>query len=259
MTTIIYDGTYQGWLTAVFETYEYKLQDITFAGQGEPPASLFGVTHQVVTDEGKAIRVLSGLQQKLSTQGLMQLYKTYFSEVEKFDEKMWRFAQYVFASPHNVEGDLSNSVVWEVRQAAKMVHRESHRMKAFIRFKLTKDQLYYAIIEPDCNILPLISNHFKKRYADQRWLIYDAKRRYGIYYDLENLNNVELHFNSASSASNAMLEICDEREEFFQDMWRRYFSSVNIKARKNMKLHIQHMPKRYWKYLTEKMPENKRL
>jgi probable DNA metabolism protein len=74
---------------------------------------------------------------------------------------MWRYAQYVFAWSHNVEGDLSNSVVWEVRQAAKMVQRESHRMKAFIWFKLTKDRLYYAIIEPDCNVLPLIANHLK--------------------------------------------------------------------------------------------------
>ncbi|TXD94923.1 DUF4130 domain-containing protein [Gillisia hiemivivida] len=25
-----------------------------------------------------------------------------------------------------------------------------------------------------------------------------------------------------------------------------------MKSRKNMKLHLQHVPKRYWKYLTEK-------
>ena len=258
MTTIIYDGTYPGWLTAVFEIYEHKLQDITFAREGEPPASLFGTTHKVVTNESKATRVLNGLKQKLSADGLMHLYKTFFSEVDKFDEKMWRFVQYVFASQHNVEGDLSNNVVWEVRQAAKFVHRESHRMKAFIRFKLTKDHLYYALIEPDCDVLPLIANHFRKRYADQRWLIYDAKRRYGIYYDLDTLSNIELTFSLVASAQNTV-DLYDEREEFFQDMWRRYFSAVNIKARKNMKLHIQHMPRRYWRYLTEKMPESRLL
>ncbi|MGY3212634.1 TIGR03915 family putative DNA repair protein [Mucilaginibacter sp. HD30] len=258
MTTIIYDGTYKGWLTAVFEIYEYKLQDVIFAREGEPAASLFGVTHQVVTNEVKAKRVLNGLKEKLSADGLSKLYKTFFSEVEKFDEKMWRFAQYVFASAHNVEGDISNSAIWEVRQAAKFVHRESHRMKAFIRFKLTKDQLYYAIVEPDCDVITLIADHFKKRYADQRWLIYDAKRKYGVYYDLEMLSHVELTFNASSSAQN-ITEIYDEREEFFQDMWRRYFGSVNIKARKNLRLHVQHMPKRYWKYLTEKHTEKRLL
>ena len=252
MITIIYDGTYLGWLTAVFEIYEHKLNDITFAKEGEPPASLFGFTHQVTTDESKAARVLNGLKKKLTAEGLTQLYKTFFSEVPQFDDKMWRFVQYVIASPHNVEGDFSNSVVWDVKQAAKFVHRESHRMKAFIRFKLTKDQLYYAVIEPDCNVLPLIVKHFKNRYADQRWLVYDIKRKYGIYYDLETLSNVELQFNNTSSPAKVIAAICDEREEFFQDMWRQYFGAVNIKERKNMRLHLQHMPKRYWKHLTEK-------
>ena len=46
--------------------------------------------------------------------------------------------------------------------------------------------------------------------------------------------------------------ICDDKEELYQKLWQQYFSSVNIAARKNMKLHIQHMPKRYWKHLVEK-------
>ncbi|WP_370449257.1 DUF4130 domain-containing protein [Aquimarina sp. AD1] len=42
----------------------------------------------------------------------------------------------------------------------------------------------------------------------------------------------------------------DELE--FQQLWKTYFDNVNIKSRKNSKLHIQHLPKRYWKYLIEK-------
>ena len=40
--------------------------------------------------------------------------------------------------------------------------------------------------------------------------------------------------------------------KLYQQLWCTYFDSVNITARKNMKLYIQHMPKRYWRYLTEK-------
>ena len=47
----------------------------------------------------------------------------------------------------------------------------------------------------------------------------------------------------------------DEDELVFQTLWRDYFKSTNIKSRKNMRLHIQHVPKRYWKYLSEKLPE----
>lgn len=257
MTQVIYDGTYEGWLTAVFEIYEYKLTDIVFTKKEPFAALLFSATHFVETDVAKAKRVLDGLKQRLSDEGFKRIYNTFLSEVNQSEEIMFRFVNYVFSSSKNIEKDLGNIKVWNVRKAARITIKESHRMKAFVRFKLTKDQLYYAIIEPECDVLPLIENHFKSRYADQRWLIYDANRKYGIYYDLENVTTVELQFNLKSVASKSLTEICDEQEEFFQHLWARYFNSVNIESRKNMRLHLQHMPKRYWRNLTEKIITSK--
>ncbi|WP_428229661.1 TIGR03915 family putative DNA repair protein [Flavobacterium sp.] len=258
MTQVIYDGTYEGWLTAVFEIYEYKLKDIIFAKKEPLGTLLFSTNYFVVTNPDKAKRVANGLKQRLSEEGFRRIYGTFLSEVHQAEEIMFRFAEYVFSSSKNVEEDLSNSEVWEVRKAARLTAKESHRMEAFVRFKLTKDQLYYAIVEPDCDVLPLIESHFKNRYTDQRWLIYDAKRKYGIYYDLVNVATVTLQFNPKSASSKALTEICDEEEEFFQNLWKRYFSSVNIESRKNMRLHLQHMRKRYWKNLTEKIPDFKK-
>jgi probable DNA metabolism protein len=255
MTEVIYDGTYEGWLTALFEIYEYKISDIVFAKKETSGTLLFATTHLVITDVSKAKRVLDGLMQRLSAEGLSNIYKAFLSEVPQIEETMLQFVRHVFANSKSIEEDFSNTSVWNLRKAAQLTRKESHRMEAFVRFKLTKDQLYYAIIEPDCDVLPLIENHFKKRYADQRWLIYDVKRKYGIHYDLENVSVIELQFNPKTSSSKHLNEICDEQEEFFQNLWRRYFSSVNIESRKNMRLHIQHMPKRYWKHLIEKIPD----
>lgn len=258
MTQIVYDGSYEGWLTSVFEIYEYKLKDIVFAKEAISNALLFANTHFVITDGKKANRVLTGLQQRLSHHGFNNLYFAFLSELEKIDETLFRFVEYVFSSSINIEGDISRSEVLNVKKAAHFTGKESHRMKAFVRFKLTKDDLYYAIVEPDCDVLPLIEQHFKNRYADQRWLIYDSKRKYGIFYDLENVTTVKIEFESNASTS-FLAEINDENEEFFQNLWRNYFSSVNIESRKNTKLHIKHMPKRYWKNLIEKIPNlNKR-
>ncbi|KAF2343017.1 TIGR03915 family putative DNA repair protein [Flavobacterium tistrianum] len=258
MTQIIYDGSYEGWLTAVFEIYEYKLKDVVFAQEETSNTLLFSSTHFVITDTAKANRVLNGLEQRLSHHGFNNLYFAFLSEMDQIEEIMFRFVEYVFSSTINIEGDLSRSEVLNVKKAAHLTGKESHRMKAFVRFKLTKDGLYYAIIEPDCDVLSLIEQHFKNRYADQRWLIYDSKRKYGIYYDLENVSTVEMQFESNPS-SGFLAEINDENEEFFENLWRNYFKSVNIESRKNTKLHIKHMPKRYWKNLTEKIPNlNKR-
>ncbi|MDQ2751942.1 MAG: TIGR03915 family putative DNA repair protein, partial [Bacteroidota bacterium] len=127
-------------------------------------------------------------------------------------------------------------------------------MEAFVRFQLTKDGLYYAVIEPDYNVLPLLVSHYKNRYADQRWLIYDGKRKWGIYYDLKMVESVELLFNDEVKGSGLQIAFGEE-EALYQSLWKTYFGSVNIKARKNTKLHIQHIPKRYWKHLTEKQPK----
>jgi probable DNA metabolism protein len=144
-----------------------------------------------------------------------------------------------------------------IQQTSRKVHREKHRMEAFVRFQLTKQGLYYSIIQPDYNVLPLISKHFKDRYADQQWLIYDARRKFGLYYNLEEVEAVEMNFTIQAGDKKSLLEIHDEKEDLYQQLWRQYFSSVNIAARRNMKLHIQHMPKRYWKHLIEKLPDGR--
>jgi len=70
-----------------------------------------------------------------------------------------------------------------------------------------------------------------------------------LFYDLRTVEIVQINFSEEAADSKA---ICHEDESLYQELWQVYFKSVNIAARKNMKLHIQHMPKRYWKFLTEK-------
>jgi probable DNA metabolism protein len=126
-------------------------------------------------------------------------------------------------------------------------------MEAFVRFRLTKDGLYFASIEPDFDVLPLISKHFNSRYADQKWVIYDLKRNYGLYYDLEKVDIINISLPEDFDATKTSQDFFAAEELEFQTLWQDYFESTNIPSRKNMKLHIRHVPKRYWKYLSEKL------
>ena len=156
-----------------------------------------------------------------------------------------------------VHQNYGHPAVLDVSQIAKSVSREKHRMEAFVRFKKTAEGIFFAVIDPDFNVLPLISPHFKGRYADQRWLIYDEKRRYGLFYDLSSVHEVQFsHVNSKSMIEQAQLTdtsiTLDAQEALYDQLWKDYFKSTNIVERRNIKLHLQHVPKRYWKYLTEK-------
>jgi len=254
MQVVIYDGSFEGLLTAIFEVYEYKIQDAKICKEQEAIGSLFGQTRIVSSDKQKADRVMKKLKEKISINAIHQFYKTFLSEQRDIENVLLRYTQYVIATKKPVENNFSHPDVLMLQQISRKVHREKHRMEAFVRFQLTKDGLYYSLIQPDFNVLPLISKHFKDRYADQRWLIFDTVRKYGLYYDLNDVSEVQLNFDINQNDKGQLLSIQDEKEELYQKLWQQYFSSVNIAARKNMKLHIMHMPKRYWKNLIEKMP-----
>ncbi len=121
---------------------------------------------------------------------MAQLYKAFFSGLAGIENYLQRYVQYVISSKNIVENDYSHPDVLMIKQTSTKVDREKHRMEAFVTFRLTRDELYYAIIQPDFNMLPLISNHFKKRYADRQWLIYDSRRKYGLFYNMNDVSEV---------------------------------------------------------------------
>lgn len=253
ITVVIYDGSFEGFLSAVFDVYEYKYAEVAFSRSPNYQDTIFSTVHEVVTTDDKCRRVWKGLQRKLSAKAQGDLYKTFLSEKQGIENVLLDYIRYVFAAVGSVEQDLSHAAVLTVVQTARMVHREKHRMEAFVRFQLTQDGLYYAVIEPDFDVLPLIKQHFQDRYADQLWLIYDARRKYGLYYDLKQVATVAMHFADDTGSGKDIRSIQDDKEGLYQLLWQQYFRSVNIVARKNTKLHIQHMPRRYWKYLPEKL------
>ena len=249
-----YDGSFKGFLTCIFTAYEQKLKIVEIVPAGEDQGQLFSETHEIISDELKALRVLKGLKEKVTSNGMTRIKWAFLSEASGIEMKLYEMIKYFFSHKQKVDTDYSHPVVLYISNIAKQVGREKHRMEAFVRFRLTKDDIYFAIIEPDFNVLPIIIKHFKSRYADQKWLIYDIKRRIGAYYDFTKTEYVSMELPEDIGISGGNLEYFDPGEIYFQKLWKEYFDSTNIKSRVNMRLHVQHVPKRYWKYLSEKSP-----
>lgn len=247
-----YDGSLEGFLSCVFATYEEKLKVAEILPPGKNMQELFSEAREIITDPEKAKRVWSSLKKKTSAAGLRDVKYAFLSEIDGIEKQLLAMIRYIIAEDAPVDRDFSHPSVLKVAQAAKKVGREKHRMEAFVRFRLTRDAIYFAAIEPDFNVLPLIKNHFKSRYADQKWIIYDLKRNFGLAYDLQNVNFITMDLDPAIGISGAPEAYFHTSEISFQKLWNQYFSSTNIKSRANEKLHVQHLPKRYWKYLTEK-------
>ena len=247
-----YDKTFEGLLTVVFDAYSRKTFPEKLLGENEPEPLFVQEIHLVVTDEDKANRVWKALQKKIAKTSCNMITHVWLSEDEGSDELIFRYICKVFDNKRSIETNFADVDVLEIHQLAKKVSKEREHILQFVRFQKAADDIYFAAISPVYNALPLAVEHFVDRFADQKWIIYDLKRKYGYYYDLKTATEMTLdldkHFLDGKLDENLMAE----DEKLFQDLWKTYFKSLTIKERINLKLHRQHMPKRFWKYLTEK-------
>lgn len=258
MAHYCFDGTMTGLLSCVFRAFEFKEFDVKVTANPQAQNGLFDDFIHVASNESQGQRVWQGLKQKISSSSLKAFYYAFLSEKEQAFQNLFDFAVYVFQNQRPVDKDYGHHAVIGMSQWCKQVGREKHRMEAFVRFKKAKDGLFLSLVKPDFNVLPIISRHFKERYQDQRWLIYDEQRQYGIYYDLDDVHQIEMNAEIVDPqirighSQSFSIELDDE-EVLYDQLWKDYFKSVNIQARQNMKLHIQYVPKRYWRYMNEKV------
>ena len=253
MKTLIYNGSFEGLLTAVFEVFEYRFNEFEIISEENfNTENLFAENFDVVANTEKAKRVLNRVEKTFGAKITRNLLKIFLSEHSQKERLIFAAIQKIIENPKvNAFNDLGDDNMLEISKILKSMGREIHRMHAFVRFERLQDEVYFAKIEPDFDVLPLIGKHFQKRYADQKWMIFDLKRHYGINYDLKTVEFFYPQPEQIQNFRNAA-EFHHEEEKKFQNMWQNYFIKTGIPARKNMKLHIQHIPKRYWKYLTEK-------
>ncbi len=273
MTVYTFDNTLDGLLTAVFDSFLLKQQPEYLLAEGEQLPLFVDQQYQVVTDSEKAERVWKGLEKHLSKDGLHMITISWLSEERALNQPLFNFICKVFKKPTpnpspregrmDITQNASDEDVLAVRNTCRRVLHEQLHMKQFIRFQKAKDGTYLAVVSPDHNVLPLVIDHFADRFNDQPWLIYDAKRHYGYCYRAspdpsQGGEVIRVTFENEAAVpfdlSNGKLDadVLSENDKLFQDLWRTYFKAICIKERMNPKKQLSDMPRRYWKYMTEK-------
>lgn len=255
MTIFIFDNTFEGLLTSVFEAYSRRVFPDALFPEGEPLPLFHDEVFTVITEEEKAKRVWRGLQKKLSSGALSCLAQCWLAEEAETPMLLFRYIRKAVDAPRSIETNFADPDVLEFSRMWKRVDWERLRMLQFIRFQKAADGTFFAAVEPEKNALPLAIDHFKDRFADQPWLIYDIKRAYGFYYDLKEVRQVTFEEGSREGhLVTGMLDesLMDKDEKLFQQLWKTYFKAICIKERLNPRKHKQDMPVRYWKHMTEK-------
>lgn len=149
---------------------------------------------------------------------------------------LWRLQ----ANPRLME-DAADPEVRKLHDLARVVRRDIHKMRAFVRFREVADgqgERFVAWFEPEHHILRANAAFFVNRFTAMRWSILTPQG--ALHWDGESLSE-------GSPASRADAPSGDDMET----LWRKYYASTFNPARLKVGAMLKEMPRKYWKNLPE--------
>lgn len=245
--SIQYDSTFDGFLSVVFEVYRQRLN----VGEIKPDRldtqalDLFFQPFWVETNLDSARRLKRAIVNAASEDVLNLLEVAFRSETSGIEMNILSYLRKLFAGidPNYGKNPTSDEML-PLFQTAQAVRREAGGMLGMVRFTKLEDGTYFSEIEPKYDILPLMISHFRGRFANERWAIYDSLRNYGMYFD--GCGVMEISIPDVKSVTAGL------PPDVITQMWKDFYRTIAIKERENPRLLRRCLPVRYWKHLPER-------
>lgn len=241
MMILLYDGSFEGFLTLVHEVYYQKFEP-TFIYKKLPKNLCFDQIHTIETDIDKAQKVFTALKKIFSKSHLNTIYHVFLCDSQNFEYDLLHFIQLGFKDIANLS-NITNASIFRIQSLEKEYLRLTHKMYGFVRFEELDDKILYAKIETKFNILMLLGNHFSHRLGNNPFIIHDIPR--SLAYVREN-NQSDIKEVSAFETPTH-----SDDEIHFKRLWKTFFHSVAIENRKNLKLQKQLVPLLYRAHMSE--------
>jgi len=236
------DGTSECFYTAVFDAYKDENAYVT--SEKYLQLSLGQSFVHVIADGEKVARVLNKIR-RLDKNAVYDVELALRSRERDREQTAFLYVRELVRSGKSVRGKLSVSAVRRMMDLRSQVAGEVHRLKGFLRFSETADGVLYAPCSPDHDDVDLLAPHFIARLACP-FVIHDVWRKKALLYDGREC--VVMPVDSAEIVES-------DRQQAFSELWKKYYRTVNIPARKNVRQQKGYMPVRYWKFLNEMQGE----
>ncbi|MDT8287781.1 MAG: TIGR03915 family putative DNA repair protein [Elusimicrobiales bacterium] len=241
MSAYVHDGTFTGLVCALAAAVSDPAAEM--ADETPRQDDLFAPAVEAESDGRKAADFLERLAAVSGPDTVDNIKLCFLSKEKDRDALLLAYARRAFAAGKGLNDRLADPVVNRAQKTALAVLREAHRFKGLVRFRELEDGTLYSEIEPDHNILPLITGHFRRRMAGFNWILHDKRRGLAAMHSGGRLRLV--------SALEASVPPPSEKEKRTASLWRAFFDSVAIKERLNPGLQRQFVPLKYRKNITE--------
>ncbi|MCL1855391.1 MAG: TIGR03915 family putative DNA repair protein [Clostridia bacterium] len=236
-----YDGSLAGFYTCVQVCVHARHVPLGIRAENEDQLNLLPC-QQVITDLAQAARVREAITRRVSARALELCEHVFLSCLAEKELIILRFLILGFGMGSHVVHDLTNPIVHVMLKAEKHLLGEVHLFCGFVRFS-DQDGRLIAAISPKNYVLPLLAPHFVDRYAMETFLIYDNTHRIALAYEQGRAELVGLEGEFVLDAS--------QTELYYRALWTKFYQTITIRERKNLRCRMSHMPKRYWENMVE--------
>jgi probable DNA metabolism protein len=250
---LLTDGSFEGFLTAVFEAFRLRLPVAGIAAEDIYLPSLLEPTRSIASDPEKARRVWTALAERDAT-GAAMVRAAFLSGLPGIEDALWRALRKFFQGlPLRA---ILDEDIQTVYQAAWKVRGEIHAFLGLVRFEKASDGTLFSVIAPDYDIVAALGPHFCRRFPEETWMIADSKRGLCLCHwqghtELRRCDPAALPRSARDAA-----QLASPEDARWQDLWRSYYRSIGIAERKNPRLMARNLPRKYWRYLPERQMAN---
>lgn len=241
--TYLYDGTFQGFLTIVFDSYYQKTLPQKIYEEKNYVSNFLDTTIYIETDFEKSKRVFNGIEKNIGYDALRNTYYAFLSDKKDKEIYILKYLCDGFDIGPKINNNLTTSYVFQTINMRKRTLSEYDKLRGLLRFQEIGENLCYASVHPDTNIIETLGNHFIKRLPSMNFIIHDKNREICFIYNTKEYKIID--------SKNIKIPEISEYEKTYQDLWKIFFKTIAIKERKNYKCQLNHMPKKYWKDLIE--------
>lgn len=238
---LIYDKTFEGFLTLVYDVYYEKLKPNSILKE-RPNNLILEEIKQIQSNEIKATKVLEAIKKKFSKKAFQTILNIFMCDNDDFELHLLNFIIIGFKDKNELF-NINNSSIFYIQNLEKQLFRANHKMSGFLRFEELEDNTLYAKLESRFNLCYFLGKHFYKRLNNQNYIIHDINRKLAFIKDKTSIK-VE---NIASFEEPNL----SKDEEKFKKLWNGFFEAVSIESRKNEKLQKTLVPLLYRTYMTE--------
>lgn len=248
------EDSVDGIFSAIYEGFEYRNKNfgneisynIEIQLKGDERIELFCSYIEVTTNLLLSKKTAEHIKKTLS----MDVYvSVYFAACHFEKDKgtiIFNYLQHAFKTGKTIISHFANPYVMRLEELRIKCFHESHLFKGVVRFRQLSNNILFSRISPKCNVLGLIADHFKDRFFQENFIIYDEKRDLAVVFS-KGKDWVMAKYHISHELEESLAESNDQ----YVDLWKVFFNTVAIESRKNERCQKTLLPLWYRKNMTE--------